>query len=164
MREVFHVRPVFRATPALCVLAMCVFARPAQAQQVRTKILRVELGYSSNHQGSDTGISGAVHFALSGKGGGPFRFEAGLIAGHPYVGLDAGVEVRFPKAAPVGVLVRAGGGLLVEDGFIGIYGRGGGGVEWILNAQVALRGTWQSGYHGDVGGPHLMHFGVDYRW
>jgi hypothetical protein len=139
-----------------------VFAQAAQPQEGSTKFFRVEAGYSSNHGGTDTGLGGALRFGIIGTSVG--RLEAGLIAGIPYAGLDAGIEVRLPRRAPVGILLRWGGGLLVEDGFFGVYGRAGGGVEVDVSPRVAVRGMWQAGYHGGSGGPHLMYFGVDYRW
>jgi hypothetical protein len=77
------------------------------------KALRVEAGYSANHEGDDVGL---------------------------------------------------GGGLLLEDGFTGPCFRGGGGLEWLLSHRVALRATGQAGYHGGQNGPHLLQFGIDYRW
>ena len=151
-------------TPVLCLAALSVFAQPAHSQESRTKRIRMEAGYSETHDGSDKGFGGAVHFVSESGGSNPLRLEAGLIAGPPYAGLDAGLEVRLPKRTPVGLLLRAGGGLLVEDGFVGAYARGGGGIEMEMSARLALRGTWQAGTHGGQGGPHLMHFGVDYRW
>jgi hypothetical protein len=124
----------------------------------------VEVGWSSTHDGSDTGISGAIRFVTSIDRTDLLRFETGLVGGNPYLGLDAGIELRFPQQTPIGLLLRAGGGVLVEDGFTGAFGRAGGGLEFAVSPRLALRATWQAGYHGGrVGGPHLMHFGFDYR-
>lgn len=164
-------RTVHGATPVLCLsvlFVLSVFTPPgglhAQADAGRTKMLRVEAGYSSNHGGTDTGISGGIHFGIRGAGTGPFRFEAGAIAGRPFAGLDVGTEVRLPQDAPLGLVLRAGGGLLVEDGFIGAYVRGGGGVEWDVRPRVALRATWEAGHHDGTSGPNRLLFGVGYRW
>ena len=155
--------PILLRTPALCLVALCVFAQTAHAQEGRAKGLRVEVGHSSNHDGSDTGFSGAIHFVTSIDHADLLRFEVGLIGGHPYLGLDAGIELRFPQQARVGLLLRAGGGLLGEDGFFGAYGRAGGGLELAVSRRLALRATWQAGVHGGRSGPHLLHFGFDYR-
>ena len=154
---------VSRAPPAVCMaVALCVSAQPAQAQQVRTRRIRFEAGYSSNHAGSDKSIGGAVRFGIS-REPDVFRLETGLIAGAPYLGLDAGLEVRFPRRASLGMVLRAGGGLLIEDGYIGVFVRGGGGVEFDLSPRVALRATAQAGSHGGDGGPHHLYLGLDYR-
>ncbi len=154
---------VLLRTPSLCLVALCVFAQTAHAQEGRAKRLRVEVGHSSTHN-SDTGFSGAIHFVTSIDDADLARLEAGLIGGNPYLGLDAGIELRFPQQAPVGLLLRAGGGLLGEDGFGGAYGRAGGGLELAVSRRLALRATWQAGVHGGQNGPDLLHFGFDYRW
>ena len=157
-------RLVLRGTPTLCLAAVCVFTQPAQAQLGTTKRLRFETGYSSNHDGSDNSIGGAVRFGFSRAPDDLLRFEAGLIAGDPYAGLDAGIEVRFPQRARLGVALRGGGGLLVEDGYAGAFVRGGGGLELDVSPRVALRATVQAAFHGGQGGPHHAYFGFDYRW
>ena len=164
MSRLARMRPLLRWTPLVCLAALCLFPQPGESQESRRKRLRIEAGYSSNHDGGDKGLGGALRFAISRPGDDLLRFEAGLIAGVPYAGLDAGVELRFPQRARVGVVVRAGGGLLVEDGFFGAVVRGGGGVEFDISPRVALRGTAQAAYHGGQAGPHLVSLGVDYRW
>ena len=156
-----------RASPRSAVLvflaALCAAPRAAEAQGPRTKRIRAEVGYSANHDGSDTGISGGLRFVI-GRRDDAFRFETGLIAGNPFLGADVGIELRFPKESSLGVVLRAGGGLLVEDGFIGAFGRGGGGLEWNVSPRIALRATGQFGVHDDSSGPHLVVLGLDYRW
>ncbi len=153
-----------RPSVMACLAALCLLARPAGAQEPRTKRLRAEVGYSANHDGSDKGISGALRFAVSGRGNDAFRVETGLLAGNPFLGADLGIELRYPGGSSVGLVLRAGGGLLVEDGFIGPFFRAGGGVEWNASPDIALRATGQGGNHGGTSGPHLVYLGVDYRW
>lgn len=157
-------RLVLRGTPTLCLVAMCVFTQLAQAQQGPTKRIRFETGYSANHDGSDNGIGGAVRFGFTPARNDLLRFEAGLIAGPPYAGLDAGIEVRFPQRTRLGVVLRGGGGLLIEDGYSGAFVRGGGGLELDVSPRVALRATVQAASHGGQGGPHHAYFGFEYRW
>jgi hypothetical protein len=121
-------------------------------------------GVLSNHGGSDKGITGALRFVVSRRGDDALRLETGVIAGDPFLGLDGGIELRYPRASRLGVVLRAGGGLLVEDGFIGPFVRAGGGVEWDVGPRVTLRATGQGGHHGGVGGPHLLYVGLDYSW
>ncbi|HSM06526.1 MAG TPA: hypothetical protein VK858_18025 [Longimicrobiales bacterium] len=155
---------LLRPTALVCLAAMLALAHPAESQERRTKRLRAEVGYSANHGGGDEGISGALRFAVSGRGNDAFRFETGLLAGYPFLGADLGIELRYPSESSVGLVLRAGGGLLVEDGFIGPFFRAGGGVEWTVTPRIALRATGQRGRHGGVGGPHVLYLGLDYRW
>ena len=155
---------LLRPTTVVCLVALLALAHSAESQERRTKRLRAEVGYSANHGGGDKGISGALRFAVSGKGSDAFRFETGLLAGNPFLGADLGIELRYPSESSVGLVLRAGGGLLVEDGFIGPFFRGGGGVEWSVTPRIALRATGQGGGHGGVGGPDLFYMGLDYRW
>jgi hypothetical protein len=153
-----------RVASTVCTaVALFSFTQPAQAQQDRTKLLRFEAGYSRNHDGSDNFIGGAVRVGLS-RAGDRYRYEAGVITGVPYLGLDVGVEMRASPEAKVGPLARAGGGLLLEDGFTGPFVRAGGGVEVRLSPRAAFRATAQAGYHGGAMGPHSVYVGLDYRW
>lgn len=133
-----------KSLPLLFLTALpCLCAGGAEGQDERTsmKAVRVEVGYSSNHRGSDTGIGGSLRFVLSNRGNEAVRQEAGVILGTPYLGLDYGVELRVPGRTPVAFVVRIGLGLLLEDGYIGPYLRGGGGLEWTLGPRLALRVT-----------------------
>ena len=115
-----------------------------------------------NHEGSDNGLGGTFRLGVI-RADERYRLEGGLIAGIPYGGLDVGIEKRFSPEAKAGIVLRAGGGLLIEDGFTGIFLRGGGGVEWQVSPRVALRATAQAGYHGGVMGPNHIYVGLDYR-
>ncbi len=156
-------RASLRSATLVVLAALCAAPRPSEAQEPRTKRIRAEVGYSANHDGKDKSISGALRFVI-GRRNDAFRFETGLLAGNPFLGADVGIELRFPRESRLGVVLRAGGGLLVEDGFIGAFGRGGGGLEWNVSPRVALRATGQFGIHDDSSGPHLMVLGLDYRW
>ena len=153
-----------RTTSFVMLAALFAFTPALDGQERRTKRIRVEVGSSSNHGGSDTGFSGAVRYAWSLGQTDHVRIETGLVAGNPFAGLDGGIELRVPQRGRLGLLARAGGGLLVEDGYAGLYVRGGGGLEVDLTPRVAARGTWQAGMHDGRGGPHVLHFGFDYRW
>jgi hypothetical protein len=153
-----------RPTALVCLAILCAAPRPAESQEPRTKRIRAEVGYSSNHGGSDKGITGGLRFVVSRRGDDALRLETGVIAGNPFLGADAGIELRYPAESSLGLVLRAGGGLLVEDGFIGPFVRAGGGVEWDVGPRVTLRATGQGGHHGGVGGPHLLYVGLDYRW
>ncbi len=162
--EIVRRARVPRIGPVVLAFVACLAARPGAAQDSPANRLRVEAGYSVNHEGDDKGPGGAVRYVRALDFDDTFRLETGLIAGNPYLGLDAGLEFRFPRRTRWGVVLRAGGGLLLEDGFFGFHARGGGGVEFDLNPRLALRATGQAGYHDGFIGPHVMYVGMDYRW
>lgn len=146
------------------ILVFCLIAPPVQAQNPPAQRLRVEAGYSVNHDGSDKGLGGAVGYVRDLTFDGALRLETGLIAGPPYLGALVGLEYRIPQRSRFGVVLRGGGGLLLEDGFTGLHLRGGGGIEYDLSSRIALRATAQGGYHGGTSGPHSFYLGVDYVW
>lgn len=156
--------------PRLAVMALVVgltsgFASQGdlRAQERKDGVgLRVDLGYSTNHDNADQSVGGALRLTLPVSN--LFRFDGGFIIGAPYGGLDIAFEVRFPERSPVKGFARAGGGILVEDGYTGEHLFAGAGVELSGSGGLAIRLSGQGGTHGSTAGPHMLMLGLEYRF
>ena len=132
------------------------------------KGLRVEVGWSDNHRGMDRSAGGAVRGFAAIDDRGLVSVEGGMLIGKPYLGVDAGVDARFPAWPRTFVLVRGGAGVLLEtnpEGYFGFW-RYGGGVELLLTARNRMAITYQRGSHEstDTAGPHLLMVGLEHRF
>jgi hypothetical protein len=151
---------------ALAVLVLVSVPSFAWAQtQPSRKGVRVEVGFSDNHDGLDRSFGGAIRaFGIVDRVG-LVSVEGGALAGMPYLGGDGGVNVRFPVRRSLSVLVRGGAGVLFEEDFIGPFWRYGGGIELLVTASNRITFTYQRGGHGDGldNGPHLLMVGWERR-
>ena len=150
------------------VVVLLLFALPAAAAaQGKSGLhgIRIEAGMSDNHAGHDVFPAGAVRlFTIADRGGLVTIEGGGLIAG-PSLGGDAGVTVRRPITPRVFVILRGGAGLLLEDGYTGMFWRFGGGVGVALATGHALTFTYQRGGHDrGAAGPHLLMMGLERRF
>jgi hypothetical protein len=151
---------------ALAVLVLVSLASTvwAQTEPVR-KGVRVEAGFSDNHEGHDRSFGGAIRaFAIVDRRG-LVGVEGGALAGMPYLGVDGGMDVRVPLRPRLSLLARGGAGVMLEEDFIGPFWRYGGGVEFLLTARNRMSISYQRGGHGqgaDIG-PHLLMAGWEHR-
>ena len=146
------------------LLATLPSAAWAQTQPSR-KGVRVEGGFSDNHDGQDRSFGGAIRAFGSVDRVGLVSVEGGALAGMPYLGGDGGLDVRFPVRRRLSLLARAGAGVMFEEDFIGPYWRYGGGIELLFTASNRITFTYQRGGHGDGldNGPHLLMVGWEHR-
>jgi hypothetical protein len=134
----------------------------AQTPALR-KGIRIEAGFSDDHRGHDRSAGLAIRgFGVIGEQG-VVTVEGGALIGKPYLGVDGGVDVRFPVRPRMFVLIR--GGVLLEEDYWGFV-RYGGGVELLLSTRNRLTITYQRGSHDatDTDGPHLLMVGVEHRF
>jgi hypothetical protein len=130
----------------------------AQTPPLR-KGFRVEAGFSDNHQGHDRGGGAAIRGFGELDQRGSVTVEGGALIGYPYLGIDGGLDARFPVRTRMSVLIRGGTGLLLEDGYFGFW-RYGAGIELQLSARNRMTITYQRGAHdGRDIGPHLLMVG-----
>jgi hypothetical protein len=131
--------------------------RPSAAQLLG---VRVEGGLVQDH-GVLTG-AGAFHVIRAFDTRQLNRLEVGFFA-DPYVfSADAGVDIRAPIASRRAFLLRAGGGMIFEPDWKGLFLRLGVGIEWRLSPAVAMALTVQTGVHGHVPGPHRIMVGLEH--
>ena len=83
----------------------------------------------------------------------------------PSFGGDGGVVVRLPISERVFGILRGGAGILLEDGYFGMFWRFGGGLGVELANGHGVSFTYQRGGH-DKGsmGPHLLMIGFERRF
>ena len=155
-----------RSRAQVVLLAVVLAALPSVASAQSSSPLqgiRIEVGRSENHHGSDRYIAGAVRRFWTHPHG--VTVEVGGLAGFPYVGADLGLEVRFPVLPKVFGVLRGGTGLLFEGEFLGIFVRFGGGLGVQVTARNALAVTYQVGNHyGSNQGPHQFMLGWEHRF
>jgi hypothetical protein len=148
------------ARPLLSVALLMLAVRPAGAQRVG---IHAEGGVVQLH-GSRAAAAGFHVFSPVGRTGAT-RLDVGA-AGDAYsVALDAGLDYRVPAAAQWTLVLRGGGGFMVEGpDWAGVFLRLGGGVAWRYSPQAVITVIVEGATHGGFAGPNRVLLGWERRF
>lgn len=149
-----------RTTLLITTLALAA-ASPARGGDGPRWMVSAEGGRIRIHD--DETAVGALRIQRDLGSRGLFRVQLGAIVAASGA-LDAGVELHPWPQARVSPFLGAGGGLMSEDEYFGLYFRGTAGLEAKLSTSVVMRLCVQAGTHDGQAGPHLATLGLGWRF
>jgi hypothetical protein len=142
--------------------AVVLLAAPARAQEGGPWMVRAEGGLMGIH-GDDEGPAGLLRVSREVEKGGRLAVDLG-VALSSYGSLEGGLEWRPCPGCRVRPFLGAGAGVMAEDDFGGWLVRANAGFEVPLGPRLVARVAGQLGRHGGQQGPHLVTFGLGYRF
>jgi hypothetical protein len=147
-------------TAVAATVLLAVIAQPAAAQRVG---IHAEGGVAHTHGASAAGVGFHVFTFIDRQGS--TRLDFGVIGDAYSFALDAGLDYRVPVATRWTVVIRGGGGLMVEGPeWAGPFLRAGGGVAWTYSPNQFVTVIFDGGTHDGFAGPNRVMLGWERRF